>query len=333
MITERSIDVVGLFFLIQTGILVAAARATGVVHESKGIETATGGDAPNPNLGIAVITGVVIAGVALSIWSYGALKPGTEWDTEVLAHRGFVSGGVENTISALVAARDADADLVEMDVQQTKDGGWVVLHDPRLKRLADQDVAIYDLTTEQATAIVVTDGTHSDHIPTLEAYLEKAAAIGQQLLIEIKVHGHESPGYVSELLALIDRVDHAGDHIYHTLSADVVKQFRDLRPDLTIGYIVPLSVGGVPDSPADFLVVEQGTYSTKLRDSVWARGQSLFVWTVQDPEEMRVLFRDGVDGIITDHPDLALQERKQVSDEKGVADRLSDALKRLRVTP
>ncbi|NLH70818.1 MAG: hypothetical protein GX454_11680 [Brooklawnia sp.] len=57
------------------------------------------------------------------------------------------------------------------------------------------------------------------------------------------------------------------------------------------------------------------------------------MWTVQVPEEIRDLFRDGVDGIISDHPDPALQEREQVLDEKEVAARRSDALRRLQATP
>lgn len=51
------------------------------------------------------------------------------------------------------------------------------------------------------------------------------------------------------------------------------------------------------------------------------------------PRGNRDLFRDGVDGIISDHPDPALQEREQVLDEKEVAARRSDALRRLQATP
>ena len=280
---------------------------------------------------------VIGAGVAaltvglLSVHAYSYLNETSYGSTTVLAHRGFTEGGVENTIEALDAANKADADVVEMDVQQTADGGWVLMHDFDLKRLARQATSVGKLTLEEATAVKVTyEQGRSGRIPSLTEYLQRADALDQQLLIEIKVHGGESPNFVPELIALIDDVDEADDHIYHTLNADVVQAFKEVRPDLRIGHILPLSYGGVPsDSFADFLVVEQGMYSRDLLDDIWAANKSLYVWTVEDPKDMRLLFRDGVDGIISDRPDLAGQELEVLDDESGFASRLGDALQRL----
>ena len=56
-----------------------------------------------------------------------------------MAHRGFVEGGVENTIPALLAADKAGADRVEFDILQTKDLKFVVMHDTNLQRLAGDE--------------------------------------------------------------------------------------------------------------------------------------------------------------------------------------------------
>lgn len=320
---------IGVFLLVQSHVLVAAG------HELGGIPVVTATPASSRRspraLAALAVAGAVVAVGALSINSYGHLSEVSDGATTVLAHRGFTAQGVENTIAALEGANAVDADVVEMDVQQTVDGDWVLMHDLDPNRLAGLDSSVAQLTAGEATAVSVHDEQGlSGVIPSLEDYLRRADDLDQQLLIEIKVHGGESADYVSELIDLIDRVDGADEHIYHTLSPDVVAGFKELRPDLRIGYIVPISYGGVPDdSPADFLVVEQGVYSQQLRDDVWTQGKSLFVWTVEEPEDMRELFRDGVDGIISDRPDVAAKELVGVTGEQGMASRLYDALQRL----
>ncbi|MGX1696613.1 glycerophosphoryl diester phosphodiesterase membrane domain-containing protein [Microbacterium keratanolyticum] len=281
-----------------------------------------------------VAAGALATVVASTVAAIGPLSEVADGSTEVLGHRGFSDGGVENTLSALEAANRAGADLVEMDVLQTKDGGWVVMHDTKLSRLAGQDVAVSDLTLDELTRIEVHDAAgHVDTIPSLETYLRRAKELDQQLLIEIKTHGKETPDYVAELIAFIDEVDDADAHIYHSLVSHVVEEFSTLRPDLTIGYILALSFTGVPESPADFLVLEQSAYDREKRDMLWDRGQGVFVWTVQDAAAMREYMRDNVDGIITDHPDVALTERDGIRDDIGVAARLQDAVDRLLVNP
>jgi hypothetical protein len=66
--------------------------------------------------------------------------------TQVLAHRGFIQGGVETTLPALQAAAKAGADRVEFDVMETKDGKFVVMHDTNLRRLTGKNLNVKDLT-------------------------------------------------------------------------------------------------------------------------------------------------------------------------------------------
>ncbi|MFC9983906.1 glycerophosphoryl diester phosphodiesterase membrane domain-containing protein [Microbacterium keratanolyticum] len=331
---------VGVSVMVQMQALVHAAGAGGALR-ADAPEVFDAGDASDASAvrtsrtaARIVAAGALATVVALTVAAIGPLSEVADGSTEVLGHRGFSDGGVENTLSALEAANRAGADLVEMDVLQTKDGSWVVMHDTTLSRLAGQDVAVADLTLDELTRIEVHDAAgHVDTIPSLEAYLRRAKELDQELLIEIKTHGKETPDYVAELIAFIDEVDDADAHIYHSLVSHVVEEFSTLRPDLTIGYILALSFTGVPESPADFLVLEQSAYDREKRDMLWDRGQGVFVWTVQDAAAMREFMRDNVDGIITDHPDVALTERDGIRDDIGVAARLQDAVDRLLVNP
>ncbi|MGX1934243.1 glycerophosphodiester phosphodiesterase family protein [Microbacterium resistens] len=324
---------VGVFLMVQAQTLVTAAQAASRAP----LPTSAAPAWPRVRRRIAataVAAGLVVGAGGAGVAAGGTLAERADGATLVLAHRGFVDGGVENTIPALDAAHRAGADLVEMDVQQTEDGGWVLMHDADLRRLAGIDGSVGRMTTEEATAVTVRDEAgHRARIPSLEEYLRRADELDQALLIEVKLHGGESADYVRELLELIDRVDDARDHIYHSLSADAVARIKELRPDLTVGFIVPLAYGGVPETPADFLVLEQSAYDASRRDAVWDQGKGVLVWTVQDPAAMRALYRDNVDGIITDHPDTGLTERTAVAGETGMADRLGDAVDRLLATP
>ncbi|MFY0088585.1 glycerophosphodiester phosphodiesterase family protein, partial [Acinetobacter baumannii] len=92
------------------------------------------------------------------------------------------------TISGLEAAHAAGADLVEMDVMQTKDGRFVAMHDATLGRLAGRPDAVKDLTFDELTAITVHDAHgHEDRIPAFADYVTLAKQLGMPLLIEIKL--------------------------------------------------------------------------------------------------------------------------------------------------
>jgi glycerophosphoryl diester phosphodiesterase len=249
-------------------------------------------------------------------------------ETEVLAHRGFIQGGVENTLPALQAAAKAGADRVEFDVMETKDGKFVVMHDANLRRLAGRNLNVKDLTQDELTKITVRAGGMEAKIPTLEEWIQLSIQLNLPQLLEIKLHGGETPDLVPRLLAVLDRTGVTEHYTYHTLSRDVVEELKRLRPELVVGFIVPINFGGVPDVSADFLVIEQQSYSSRFVRQAWADGYDVIVWTVDDEQQMRNYMDAAVDGIITDRPDLSVAARADIAEDKGLSGRLSDAISR-----
>ncbi len=249
-------------------------------------------------------------------------------ETEVLAHRGFIHSGVENTLPALQAAAKAGADRVEFDVMETKDGKFVVMHDANLKRLAGRNLNVKDLTQEELTKITVRAGGMEAKIPTLEEWIQLSIQLNLPQLLEIKLHGGETPDLVPRLLAVLDRAGVTEHYTYHTLSREVVDELKRLRPQLVVGFIVPINFGGVPDVNADFLVIEQQSYSSRFVRQAWGAGYNVIVWTVDDEQQMRNYMDAAVDGIITDRPDLGIAARTDIAEDKGLSGRLSDAIAR-----
>ncbi|HZL75454.1 MAG TPA: glycerophosphodiester phosphodiesterase [Propionibacteriaceae bacterium] len=249
-------------------------------------------------------------------------------ETEVLAHRGFIQGGVENTLPALQAAAKAGADRVEFDVMETKDGKFVVMHDTNLRRLAGRNLNVKDLTQEELTKTTVRAGGMEAKIPTLEEWIRLSIHLNLPQLLEIKLHGGETPDLVPRLLAVLDRAGVTEHYTYHTLSREVVEELKRLRPQLVVGFIVPINFGGVPEVNADFLVIEQQSYSSRFVRQAWADGYDVIVWTVDDEQQMRNYMDAAVDGIITDRPDIGTAARADIAEDKGLSGRLSDAISR-----
>jgi glycerophosphoryl diester phosphodiesterase len=248
--------------------------------------------------------------------------------TEVLAHRGFIQGGVENTLPALLASAKAGADRVEFDVMETKDGKFVVMHDANLQRLAGRNLNVKDLTQEELTKITVRAGGMEAKIPSLDEWIQLSIQLNLPQLLEIKLHGGETPDLVPRLLAVLDRAGVTEHYTYHTLSREVVEELKRLRPELVVGFIVPINFGGVPNVKADFIVIEQQSYSSRFVRQAWAAGYNVIVWTVDDEQQMRNYMDAAVDGIITDRPDLGIKARTDIAEDKGLTGRLSDAITR-----
>ncbi len=280
----------------------------------------------------AIAIPVVAAGVAaaLALQAFPQLDRIDDGAAFILGHRGAPAVAVENTIEALEAAHAQGADLVEFDTIQTADGDWVVMHDFNLSRLAGDPRDTADLTLADLTAMTVsTPDGHSGRIPSLREYVARAAELGQRLLIEIKPSGKETEDYLERFFAILDEVGIAETSLYHSLSADVVAGQKAMRPELQVGYILSVNIGGLPETPADFIVVEEWSTSPELRDAAWDAGKGVLVWTVNDEEAMRRYLRAPVDGVITDHPDMGVAVREALAEDRSLTAKLWDALDRL----
>lgn len=321
------------------GVLVAfLARFKGRLPQGLHLHEPQHGD--RPRIGTRATVSVFIAGCVVAAVGFGAAAIPTMHhlsqhpDTLVLAHRGFTAGGVENTICGLEAAAEVDADLVEMDVMQSKDGRFVAMHDANLSRLAGQNVQVKDLTFDELTAMTVSAEGLECAIPSFAEYVTRAAELDMPLLIEIKLGGADTPDHVQLMIEELESLDVPGDlnalerNIYHTLDAQSVADLKHARPDLTVGYIMPFAAGGVPDTPADFIVVEEWSATEELQHEIEAEGLGFMVWTVNSDQGIREHLRRDTHGIITDHPDLGVSAREEIREETGLADTLVDALTR-----
>ncbi|MEG0295006.1 glycerophosphodiester phosphodiesterase [Enterococcus sp.] len=246
--------------------------------------------------------------------------------TQIIAHRGYMAEGVENTIGSLRAAKTAKADFVEMDIQQTKDQQFVVIHDANLGRLANRPERIQDLTLAQLQEIQVSAGGHTDFIPSFEDYLAVAKEIDMKLVVELKLHGDESDDMEEKFVEILQKADVTKEYIVQSLDESTVARVKELDPEIKTGYLVALNIGNLPKTSADMVVIEEFSLNQRLMEQARDQGKGIMVWTVNQENLVRRAFGLNVDGIITNEPSKAFAIRETFDQERTLAQRVQELL-------
>ncbi|MDO4903113.1 MAG: glycerophosphodiester phosphodiesterase [Limosilactobacillus sp.] len=221
--------------------------------------------------------------------------------TVTVSHRGVADkNGVQNTIAALEKTHRLHPDYVEIDLHETKDHQFVVMHDENLKKLTGVDKRPGQLTLAQLTALTAHENGHSAKIASFDDYLKVADRLHQKLIVEIKTTPTDSADmlqrfdrhYAQTLIARHDRI--------HTLDYGVVQRLRKLDPRLNVMYIQPYNFA-YPNHAASGYTMEYSTLTDDFITRSHMQGKDVFAWTVEKPGVMNQLVDKHVDGIVTDN--------------------------------
>jgi len=232
----------------------------------------------------------------------------------IMAHRGYVSKGVENTKEALQGAIDAKAEYAEIDVLQTKDGQLAVIHDLKLKRLANANVQVSDLTMDELQKLTLSQDGFTSKISTLDEMI-KLAKNKIKLNIEVKLHGNEKD-FVKKVLKTIKENDFEKQCVIQTLHYPLIKEFKRANPDIKVGYILYASRADLKYVQADFYVAEEYMLNKRLVKAARKLNKPIYVWTVNDMESFKKYYKLNVDGIITDYPVDAQKTIKMMKEQE-----------------
>jgi glycerophosphoryl diester phosphodiesterase len=233
----------------------------------------------------------------------------------ILAHRGASRRAPENTMAAFRLAAQLGADGIELDVQLSKDGEAVVMHDSRVDRTSDGHGRVADLTLAELRALDaggwVAPEFAGERIPTLAEVLYE---LGPRLVlnVELKTAGLFGGGLEVEVVRLVEDAGLGERVILSSFDPLALWRVRRLNPHLSTGLLY------APDSS----LVVRGRWLQALArpaalhprwdtldgsDVAAAHRQGLAVrpWTCDDPGGLRRLIAWGVDAIITNVPDVA----------------------------
>jgi glycerophosphoryl diester phosphodiesterase len=241
-----------------------------------------------------------------------------------VAHRGASVLAPENTLAAFRSAIALGSSAVEVDVQRTRDGALVVLHDATLSRTTDAGLRlpgrgpwrVADLTYDEVATLDA--GSWHDRafagegVPLLGEVLALLHGSGTGLLLEVKAPAsapgieadllaelRSAPGYLPDALWEQRLVVQSFDHVS-------MRRFKERAPDVPVGLL------GAPPRRS---LAELATWADQVNprhralrasyvDAVHDAGLACQVWTVDRVTDMLRAAALGVDGVITNRPDV-----------------------------
>lgn len=252
-----------------------------------------------------IIVFICLAGVA------------TSQNPLIIAHRGASAYAPENTLVAFEKAIDMKALVIETDVHQTKDSVLVLMHDETVDRTTNGTGRIRDMLYADFKKLIICSplATTSMHPPSLEEAL-KAIDGRAQLLIEIKKGSDYYPGIERRIVELIKTCK--AEHCTNTIHSfekqallNVAKADKHIKLQKLIVFNLPLVSFSfdkhvVKDDFSNWegVNVYYRFCSRRVIKKVHKLGKTVYVWTVNKPRQARRYKRRGVDGIITNYPDI-----------------------------
>ncbi|MBA5253880.1 glycerophosphoryl diester phosphodiesterase membrane domain-containing protein [Enterococcus hirae] len=285
-------------------------------------------ESPNKRFSVLKNTSLVLFavffGVGVCLYNMDYLTSASQTKPVTISHRG-VSGGnsAQNTLAALEkTSRTYHPDYVEMDVQETKDGQFVVMHDFNLKKLTGINKAPQDLTLKELEKLKVTENGAKEPVVSFDTYLKRANELNQKLLIEIKNSKNDSKDIIERFVKKYEENILTHQHILQSLTYQTVSDLKNANPNFYVGYILPFNIVGPPVTPADFLTMEYSTINRNFIDSAHQDGKKVYVWTVNDSDGISRMMFYGVDGIITDQMTILNENIKAMDEEITYSDKL-----------
>ena len=235
----------------------------------------------------------------------------------VIAHRGFPLDVPENTLAAFQAALDAGADILETDIHLSKDGQVIISHDPDLSRLVGIAGKVSDYTQAELASMDL-GGGHG--FPTLVDALEQFP--DERFNVDLK-----EPAVVDAFVDVItqmkahDRVLIASFEESHRAKA--AQALPGVVSSATPPHIIEGRVRSWVGLPTDSWRLPDGMVALQIPVSRYGfamvtpsmiraahkKGLEVHVWTINEAKDMARLWEMGVDGIITDRTDIAVEVR------------------------
>ena len=241
---------------------------------------------------------------------------------KLIAHRGDVSKGVENSLEALEAAAKGKAAYAEMDILLTKDHQFVVLHDYNLKRLAGVDKDVKDMTLAEVQGLKIQQDGHTSHIPSFEEYVKRAKELKMKLLVELKPHGTEPENYVDLFVQKMRDLGIEKDYPAMSLDLSVMEKVEKKAPEIKTGYVIPIQFGRFENNLVDFFAIEDFSYQEELVTQAHEMKKELYVWTINDKQKLTKYLQQPIDGLITDELTEAQRLKKDLKQNKSYFDRV-----------
>jgi glycerophosphoryl diester phosphodiesterase len=239
-------------------------------------------------------------------------------EVQVIGHRGASGLAPENTLAAFRLAGDLGAQAIETDLQMTRDGRLVLMHDEGLQRTTNGRGLLATKTFPELRDLdagswfpkrVLRNRRGSprfagERIPSIEELLDLARECNLELYLEMKTPC--APGTEKAVAAAIRSAGALARSTVICFDLGVLRRVRQIDPAVKLGYLfnkrLPDAVALAVAAEAKTILPHASRVTVKLIAEAKQNGLKVVTWTVNDPKRMKELIEAGVDGIMTDFP-------------------------------
>ena len=237
----------------------------------------------------------------------------------VIAHRGASAIAPENTLAAFERAFKLGADAVELDAKRTLDGEVVTFHDPTLRRTTGAAGSVGSRTLRELRSLDAgawkSEAFRGERIPTLSEVLE---TIGRRLLVNIELSDYwgGQERLVERVVAIVQAHRMSVRVLLSSFDSGALASARKMAPEIARGHLVGPTWLAYRDFfrqkvPVTALHPHESRVRRDRIEAAHRSGCRVHVYTVQEEERMRTFWAWGVDGLITDLPDVARRVRDE----------------------
>lgn len=217
----------------------------------------------------------------------------------IIAHRGDSSRALENSLEALRLALEIPVDMIEVDIRKSGDNELYVMHDARTGRTCSEDIEIEKALSSDIARIRLKNG---EPVPSLNDVLTLVAGRAG-LNLEIK-----SQGAGALTAEHIVRSRYTGEMVISSFIEREAADARRLMPNVTAGVIfdrfLTSELAAYVAKGYGLLSLRRRTVTRKLVDACHDEKIKVFVWTVDDEDEVRKFMKWGVNGVYTNRPSI-----------------------------
>lgn len=231
----------------------------------------------------------------------------------VIAHRGDSSRALENSLEAVRLALDLPADMIELDIRKSRDNHLYAVHDQDTGRTADRDVDIERSESDEIAQVKLKNG---GPIPTLKDVLD---LVGGKAGLNLEIKSDGAGGLTAAHLA---GAGYKGQVMISSFKEREVLDARRVLPGLVFSEIFDeFSLQDLKQYAAKgygVVSLKRSTVTKELVSACHDRKVKVYVWTVDDEEEMKRFTEWGVDGIYSNRPGMLKEviEKHQITSTK-----------------
>ena len=262
---------------------------------------------------------VLLIGVTVAVNDHFDTLFPAEKDTMIIAHRAGGNEAPENTVAGLAKAEQLGAYGSEIDIQRTRDGHYVILHDGNFERVAGDERTPEEMTLKQIRKLSV-DG---EAVPTFEEALD--ASKGRLILFT------ELKGKTADHKMADDAVKTIKDYsmekecVLISLDYELVDYIERRYPEIQTGFLLFASFGATDKLHCDYLGLEEESVTENAISAAHDQGKKMLVWTPNEKSSQKHFLCSNADGLITDNVSQAVKIQKDLESRSDLA-RMIDAI-------